>query len=479
MAVTLQTGLKQKQKLVLNQSMIQSMKMLQMNTLELAAAINEALLSNPVLEEAQAASEVYNSRVEKEIDNRVNGDNSEYENSYQERMTFADSSDTGYSYILDDDNRKRMFIENTVTDSESLQSSLLSQLKYVECDEKEKEVMQYLITSLDEGGLFRGKISDVSAECGVSQEKVDYCRNIIMKLDPVGCSSISIQESLYCQAVEKYPTDEILPQIIDNYFKELTDLNYSYIASKLNVSEEDILSSTAKLQSLAPYPSASHAGEKVQYVYPDIEVNYIDGEIIISFNDEWLPQLTISDYYTNMLKDGSSEKKIREYLQENINEAKNLIWSINGRKETIFKIVNSIMHRQVEFLKRGPGNLKPLVYSDVSQDIEMHESTVSRTVNSKYIQTEWGVYPLKYFFVQKAQKVGDDYSSDNAAKLITNIIQNEDPEKPFSDEEIVKKLRSSDINIARRTVAKYREKMAIPSSSRRKRLNKINTNTEG
>lgn len=477
MAVTLQTGLRQRQKQVLNQTMIQTIEMLQLNTLELAAAINEALLNNPVLEESHDTSSEVNSEFS-EITNRLNGDNSNYEHSCQERLNFADSSDTGYSKFLDDDNRKRMFIENTFSEDSTLQSHLISQLSIYNFTEKEKEIIQYIITSLDHTGLFRGDLAKTALNCGTDENIFEQLRLEVMKLDPPGCGALSVQEGLYSQALEKFPEDECLLSILDDCFGELTSLNYEKIAKKLNVTEDEVLRKTQLIKSLAPYPSGAYLGKKIQYVFPDIEVNYVDGEIIISFNDDWLPELKIDNYYSKLLKK-QKNSEAKTFIQENINSAKSLITSINGRKETIFKIVNSIMLRQTDFLKKGPGNLKPLVYSTVSEDAGVHESTVSRVVNNKYIQTEWGVLPLKYFFVQKAEKSDNIISSDNVAKLVSDIVKNENPENPFSDDEIVKRLRNSDITIARRTVAKYREKLGIPSSSRRKRLNKINLTTEG
>jgi RNA polymerase sigma-54 factor len=206
-------------------------------------------------------------------------------------------------------------------------------------------------------------------------------------------------------------------------------------------------------------------------------VKLLDGEIIITLNDDWLPNISLSGYYMNMMNNKSVTREQRDYFSSKLQSAKALIKNIEGRRETIIKVVSSVMKHQREFLEKGPGNLKYLTHHDVASEVEVHESTVSRVCSSKYVQTSWGTFELKYFFVSRLKSSGEDededQSSDRVKGLLQSVIAGEDPEKPYSDEELVILLKEKGVTVARRTVAKYRDVLNIPSSSKRKKINMI------
>jgi RNA polymerase sigma-54 factor len=263
--------------------------------------------------------------------------------------------------------------------------------------------------------------------------------------------------------------------ILLNYFNDLEKLNYDRIAKGLNISINDIIQKTKIIQTLDPFPGRQYASKKIRYIIPDIEVKCIDDEIIINLNDDWVPKIGINTFYINLLRKKNIEKNVKEYIQEKMQSAKYLMKNISSRRDTIIKVVKSIMEQQVEFLKKGPGHLKPLIHTDISSKVGLHESTISRATSNKFVQTSWGVFELKYFFVSRIKSSDENISSDEVMNLIKDILSGENPENPFSDEDILVKLKKSGIEVARRTISKYRGLLNIPSSNKRKKLNLIKT----
>lgn len=474
MTVSLQIGLKQTQKFALTQSLRQSIEMLQLSSLELADVISEELTANPVLEE-ENSNNLLSSEDEailNELNQRLTGDNTLYEKNEQQRIDFADVSDAGYSGVMDDDDRKRQFIENAVMDGESLAEHLTGQIRVLSIDETLTNILLNIATSLDDNGFFLQDKEQFATENNIEIEKLNKAFDILYNLDPVGCGSTTVQEALVLQAKSVFPKDNLLHTILVDYFDNLVGLFYDKIAKALSISENDIIDKSKLIQSLDPYPGREYTRNKPRYIQPEMSVKYIDDEIILTFYDEYVPKIKISSYYRKLIQQKSIDKKSLEYIKEKINAAKYLMKNINNRRNTIEKVVKAIMERQVEFLLKGPGHLKPLIHAEIAEQTGFHESTISRVTTNKYIQTSWGVLELKYFFVTKlkSEDSNDDRSTDEALKLIQDIITKENKEKPFSDDEIVKKLDNVGIKVARRTVAKYRGILGLASSSKRKRL---------
>ncbi len=260
-------------------------------------------------------------------------------------------------------------------------------------------------------------------------------------------------------------------------FEHFEKLDYKKIAGTLGMAMADVLEKTKMIQNLDPYPGRQYSNRTIRYIVPDIDVRLVDGEIIVGLNDDWVPGLRINSYYISLLKKKNIEKKLRDYIQDKMQSARYLVKNIANRRATILRVVESIMKRQREFLEKGPGHLHPLTHSEVARELGLHESTVSRATSNKYVQTGWGVFDLKYFFVSrlKAGQNSAEVSSDEAMNLIRDVIERENAERPYSDEEIVRILGKAGMHVARRTVAKYRGILNIPTSGRRKKINKIKT----
>ena len=476
MAVSLQLGLKQHQRLVLTQSLKQAIELLQLSTLELSERINEELLNNPVLEEADETADVYGPGEGEALDSineNLSGNESALNREDDQISKYGDISETAYTPTAEDD-RKRAYLESVVAQPESLPDHLLWQAHLVARDEKEMKVFESVITSLNENGFFTEDKSGIARELSVPAELVDAVVSKVNLFDPVGCAAVDIRETLLIQAGYFYPDDQVIHKILADYFLELENLNYEKIARGVNRSVAEVIEKSKLIQGLDPFPGRQYSTREARYIVPDIEVKYIEDEIIVTMNDDWIPSLRINSYYLDVMRKKSTDKKLREYIQDKLHSARYLLRNISSRRETIIKVVTAIMEAQKDFLLKGPGNLRALTHVDIAERIGMHESTVSRATSNKFVQTSWGVFELKYFFVSKLKSSNvTEQSSDQVMNLIRNLIDNEDQQNPMSDEDIVSILGKNGINVARRTISKYRSVLDIPPSSKRKKINMI------
>jgi RNA polymerase sigma-54 factor len=453
----------------MTQALRQQIEMLQLSTVELAELIQEELEANPVLDLEEDGDF---SRAEAEGDT-VSGDVSR-ELSHDDHE--ADSpvpdlpDDLRYNEYSGDDDRKREFIESVVTQSETLAEHLLDQARMLRLSPKMFSVVERVITSLDENGFLSADGAKALAETDDEISLIEEARAIIQTLEPIGCGATGVQNSLLSQARILYPDDGLLFDMIDKHFEQLSSLMYEKIAKAMNVAIGEITSASRLIRSLNPYPGRGFAHTQTKYIVPDIEVKLVGGEILIHFNDEWVPRLRISDEYLSMASQKDADKKVKEYVREKIAAAKQLMKNITGRRDTIEKVVRTMMTHQIEFLEKGPGHLKPLTCAQVAEIVQCHESTVSRVSSGKYLQCSWGTFEIKSFFVSKLGTEENDKSSDEALLRIGKIVAEEDPKSPLSDDAIAEILTKEGVTVARRTVSKYRDILNIPSSSKRKRL---------
>ncbi len=474
MTISLQTGLKQSQKLVMTRSLQQAIELLQLSTVELYDRISSELVENPVLEEevgVMSAQEPTASDEETGVSRNLSGEQSLMTRGEEQRINYEDASDTGYS---DEDDKKRNYLENVTAQEESLTEHLLWQARLTARDERELNIYQAIITSLNENG-FLEEDPAVLVKDGCSPGEVERILENIRLFDPVGCAVRDVRESLLVQCGHFYPSDGVLRSIVADCFEHFEKLDYKKMAGFLNLPVADVLEKSKIIQNLDPYPGRQYSNRTVRYIVPDIDVRLVDGEIIASLNDDWIPGLRINSYYISLLKKKNIEKKLRDYIQDKMQSARYLVKNIANRRTTILRVVDSIMRRQREFLERGPGHLHPLTHSEVARELNLHESTVSRATSNKYVQTSWGVFDLKYFFVSRLKAGGSsgETSSDEVMNLIRDVIERESAVRPYSDEEIVRILGKAGMTVARRTVAKYREILRIPPSGRRRKINKI------
>jgi RNA polymerase sigma-54 factor len=319
----------------------------------------------------------------------------------------------------------------------------------------------------------------LALEAGISAATAEKVLKKIQRFDPIGCAARDLRECLLVQA-KHYTTEgegkddpdaELLPSIIGKHLKNVESKKYQAIARDLSVSLEEVVAAVKLLSRLDPKPGRNYSGEEPQYITPDVYIHKIGDQYVSVLNDDGLSKLRISQHYRNALKNGASPKS-KEYIQEKLRSAVWLIRSIHQRQRTILKVTDSIIKFQREFLDKGIAYLKPLILRDVAEDIQMHESTVSRVTTNKYVHTPQGIYELKFFFNSSIARAngGDDIASEAVKNQIRQIVSGEPGDKPYSDQKIVEVLRSQNVDIARRTVAKYREVLGILPSSKRKRF---------
>jgi RNA polymerase sigma-54 factor len=319
----------------------------------------------------------------------------------------------------------------------------------------------------------------LALEAGVPAATAEKVLKRIQRFDPIGCAARDLRECLLVQAKHYLsegegkddPDAELLPQIIRRHLKNVEAKKYPAIAKDLHVSLEEVVASIKLLGRLDPKPGRAYSGDEPQYITPDVYIHKIGEEYVTVLNDDGLSKLRISQHYRNALRNGATPQT-KEYIQEKLRSAVWLIRSIHQRQRTIVKVTDSIIKFQREFLDKGIAFLKPLILRDVAEDIGMHESTVSRVTTNKYVHTPQGIFELKFFFNSSIARAsgGEDIASEAVKNQIKQIVAGEPGDKPYSDQKIVEILRSQNVDIARRTVAKYREVLGILPSSKRKRF---------
>jgi RNA polymerase sigma-54 factor len=444
--------LEQSQKLIMTPELRQAIQLLQYNSLELQEYILREIEENPLLEYEDTIEEP------QEISDFDQIDWKEYIENYD---------DISYKQEINKDENSITF-ENFFTSSQTLKEYLLEQLSMVSVGQREYKIAEYIIQNIDSNGYLTESTQEIAQAMGVSESEVEIMLGIVQTFEPTGVGARNLKECLLLQLKDR--KDLILINIVENYLEDIALNKLAKIASELNIDVEEVQRYADEIKSLEPKPGRSFAGssEEIKYVIPDAKVEKIDGEYVVLINEVTIPKLNINNFYRELIK--NSDEATSQFLQEKLNSAVWIIKSIEQRKQTLTKVIESILKFQIDFFEKGEGYLKPLTLKDVAEDIKMHESTVSRATNGKYIQTSKGIYELKYFFSQAIKANEGLISSDTVKNTIREIIDSEDPKKPMSDQEISDKLEKMGISLSRRTVAKYREELKIPSSKLRKRF---------
>ncbi len=462
---------RQTQKLVMTHDLRQSIELLSLSTLELSDKIQNELLENPMLDEVgldekQKMPELFSFEEVKRIE-KLNHEKSTDIN-WQE--SYSLEGPKGYNQEASDRNQK--YIEST-TRGISLEDHLLSQLRLIRITKQEYRIGEVLISMIDEQGFIKQDLGELALEMKYSEVKIKKVLKIIQELDPIGIGAKDVQETLYIQSLILYPHNIILHKLIKDYLSDLEKVDYKKIAKNLGVFEEDISQLARLIKKLEPYPATLYQGKKVDYVVPDVVVKQIGNEFNIFINDEWLPKLSIQDEYKELLgtKLPAAEK---EYFQTKFSSAQWLIRSIQQRRQTLQRVVSSIIDFQVDFFRGGITNIRPLTLKEIAEKLNLHESTISRITTNKYIQTTWGIFELKWFFSSGVKSTeGGKESSKKIHEIIRNLVKDEDDQNPLSDQDIVDLMEKKGIEIARRTVAKYRKVLRILPSNQRKRISSL------
>jgi RNA polymerase sigma-54 factor len=473
MAISQKLHTKLVQKLILTPSLQQAIKLLPMSTLELSELLNQEMVENPMLEEVpteelQPVEATQEKAEEKKPEQKDTWDDQDYE------YFFGDYLDDGYRPRTPTEVKELPPIENTLSTAASLSDHLLWQLSMQTDDPQMREIGEAIIGNLDDDGYLVATVEELSAMGPWPTEVVERALRLVQGFDPIGVASRDLQECLLLQLRNiDGMTGSPAERIVTEHMRLLQNHQVPELARKLGTSIDDLKQHIELIRHLDPKPGSRYNPSKSQYVIPDVYIVKVEDQYVALLNEEGLPQLRISPVYRRLLDKTAVENtdETRAYVKDKFRSALWLIKSVEQRQKTIHKVATSIINFQKEFLDHGIEYLRPLVLRDVANDIGMHESTVSRVVTNKYMHTPQGVFEMKYFFHSGiASSYGEAVSSVTIKQRIRKIIEQEDPRKPLSDSKIVSILQREGLELARRTIAKYREELKIPTSNQRKVL---------
>jgi RNA polymerase sigma-54 factor len=483
MALEQKLHLKLSQKLIMTPSLQQAIKLLQLSKLELQEVLNQELLENPLLDESaeetkaeETQAEETKAENESEEAKKTETKDEKEKDSFDEidyDAYFQDYIEYGYNPRGMGEEHEEFPIENTLTRPPNLADHLTWQLSMSDASPRTKEIAQFIIGNIDEDGYLRANNEEIMASGGYEAEEVETAVKAVQSLDPIGVGARDLRECLLLQLAFLEVDAPLVEIIVRDHWEEFMQRKFVPLAKTLGIDLKSLEGIVEIIKHLDPKPGRKYSNERAIYVEPDVYIQKVGDEYVIVLNEDGMPKLRINSGYRSMLNsmDSKQDGETVNYIKDKIRSAVWLIKSLDQRQRTIYKVAESIVKHQREFLEKGIDYLRPLVLRDVADDIQMHESTVSRVVSNKYMHTPRGLFLMKYFFHSGIDSdTGEDISSLTVKKKIQSFIDNEDPRKPLSDSKIMKILNDEGINIARRTVAKYRDELNIPSSTDRKQI---------
>ncbi|HRO67889.1 MAG TPA: RNA polymerase factor sigma-54 [Pseudobdellovibrionaceae bacterium] len=464
------------QNLVITPQLQQAIKLLQMSRMELESAVRSELEENPILEEAEVLKEEDLQRT-KEASQDVEAPAQGEDNNTQDPQKQDEFEWESYLEAASKPPRESssgseeiMNYENVISTTQTLYDHLAWQIKMNGFSEDEEKAAEVLIGYIDDEGYIKTPLEQIAEEEKVPLEDLEDALTLIHEFDPAGIGARNLKECLLIQAKHLEEDTHDLVSLINNHLKDLEKKNFEAIAKAMNKDVREVAEMSQIIYEMDPKPGRAYASNDTQYVTPDVYVYKVGDDYVVSLNEDGMPRLKISNFYKNMLKGGSASKAEQDYIQEKVKSAVWLIKSIHQRNRTIYKVTDSIVKHQREFFEKGGAHLKPMVLRDIANDIGMHESTVSRVTTAKYVHTPQGIYELKYFFNSGINSSdGDALASESVKLKIKDLVAQEDTKSPLSDQRLAELLAKDGIQIARRTVAKYREVLKILPSSQRKK----------
>ncbi len=479
MAVGMKQSMNLSQTLRMTPQLQQAIKLLQLSRMELETAVRKELEENPVLEEnaenpgdgeGDSNTEVSG----KDANSLQEGAEAAAQQDPQKQDEFDWESylDTQYkpTQSSGSGNEEIMNYENMISTTATLFDHLMWQIRNSGFNDEEQNLAGILVSYVDDDGYIKVPLEQVAEDEGVSKEDLESVLPFVQEFDPPGIGARDLQECLLIQAKHMQEDTKDFVILITNHLKDLEKKNYEGIAKTMGRDLEEIIDMTKIIYSMDPKPGRQFLSNDTQYVSPDVYVYKVGDEYMVSLNEDGMPRLRISNFYKNVLQGKSSNSTTHEYIQEKLRAAVWLIKSIHQRQRTIYKVTESIVKHQRDFFEKGPGFIKPMILRDIANDIGMHESTVSRVTTAKYVHTPRGIFELKYFFNSGINTDdGDALASESVKLKIKSLVAVEDPKIPLSDQKIVDLLKKDGIQIARRTVAKYRDVLKILPSSKRKK----------
>jgi len=468
---------KQTQKLMLTPQMLQSIDILQLPLMELRNEIINEITNNPVLEEVSDRS-AEDISFDEGRDSAIEYEELNFKEEFDTLMQLDDEwkeyfkQSGSFRKFSEEDKAKRKFFEDSIHTEETLQEHLLNQASFSIRYEHEIAIAEIIIGNLDENGYLQAGIPSIAKQCKTEEDKVLSVLNIIQTFHPVGVGARDVKECLLIQLGRINKIDEVAEAVIVRFFDDLAKKKIDYIAKQLNIPQEEVIKAAQLISTLDPKPGRLFASiDKSHYLIPDVIIEKVNGEYQIIINDDKMPHITISNFYKRLLKDENVNPGTQEYIRSQIKGGLWLKKNIHLRQQTISRITEELVKEQKAFFDDGIQHLKPLTMQQIAENLHLHESTVSRAIANKNIQTHHGLFQMKYFFTTGIlTDAGDTISTRNVKEKIKNIVDNEDGKNPYSDSEIVQLLAKEGIAIARRTVAKYRKELHILPSNMRKKL---------
>lgn len=446
--------------------MQQSLQLLQTPTLELRQLVQQELIINPTLEEESidiSLEEATSSSEDDEFD-REFAELSQLDEEWREYMAQSRVS----SPKRDDADERHQFVMDSIVEPITLQDHLMNQLNFAEVPPKIRDIASMLIGNIGENGFLQVNLEDLCFDMGIPIEDLEVAKGLVQSFDPVGIGALDLRDCLLIQLERLGKHHSLEYRIIDHHLDDLARKRYPQIAKKLSVTPEQITKAAEFIATLDPRPGSRFGEDTNTYVTPDVTVERIGDEWLVSMNSEQIPRLRISNAYKDLMASGSG-REAKAYIRDKIRAGKFLIKSIHQRQQTIQAIATEIVSRQEGFLEHGPSRLKPMNMAQIAEKVGVHETTVSRAVSGKYMATPHGVFEMKYFFTTGYEtEDGESLSNTSVKQTLGEMVHGENPKKPHSDKRLVEELEKRGIKIARRTVAKYREEMNIlPSHMRR------------
>jgi len=453
MAVELKTELRVQPQLVMTPMLQQAIKLLQLSRLELVETVRQEMEENPLLEDGDPQL-------------AAGDETQELREIYRHLSREADPS---FYRGMREEREEGPGVEN-LSRRETLHDHLRWQLGLTSLDRKEKEIGEHIIGNIDESGYLRTSLEEIAERTGSPVEKVEEVLYKIQQFDPPGVGARDLKECLVIQARMLGLEGSLVERIIKEHLNALEQVDLKKLAGELGVELQEVEEAVRVIKGMDPKPGRNYGLMDPIYVVPDVYVYKLGDEYVVVLNDDGLPKLRISSFYQDLLEKEDLDPEVRSYIQEKMRSALWLIKSIYHRQQTLYRVAKTIVEIQRDFLDRGIEYLKPMTLRDVAERLDIHESTVSRATANKYIHTPQGIYELKFFFNTGVGSAGEEVSSEVVKEMIRKIIAEEDPANPLSDSEIVEILKSRNIDIARRTVAKYRMMKGIPPSNKRRRI---------
>jgi RNA polymerase sigma-54 factor len=471
------------QKLIMTPQLQQAIKLLQLSRLELSQTITQEIMENPLLEESLEDEPAQQEEMAKEDLVRESLEKGESESDQKEEISefdlkwedyideYDDRRDMEYGNLSQDDNTS---FDQVLAKTTSLVDHLLWQLGLMALSPEEKIIGESIIGNIDENGYLSGSLEEIALAVKTDIPTIEKVLKVVQSFDPPGVGARDLKECLLIQVAQLDLKNSVVEGMINHHMEDLERKRYAVIAKTLGVSMEETLHCAKIIEGLEPKPGRPFSTSLNQNVIPDVLVVKNNKDYSVFLNDDGFPKLRISSYYKKLLRDkGKDHEVTKTYLDEKLRSALWLVRSIEQRNRTILRVAESIVKFQKEFFDKGVACLRPLVLRQVAEDISMHESTISRVTTNKYMYSPQGLFEFKYFFnssIQRTDGEGESLSSESVKEMIKKLVMDEDSKKPLKDQDIVNILKKNQIEVARRTVAKYRTILNIPPATRRKNL---------